>query len=152
MTKSIRIVGVGSVFGADQIAMLVIEQIKAKMQNHSCRENMDIEYYDRPGFHLLELIKGAATVHLIDAIVSDKAEGFIHRYTDINVFKSLNKGFSSHGYGVAEVLQLAQAMAYLPTNLVIHGVEINKEKGLTPVLITACQQLADNVVAEVLSI
>lgn len=77
-----------------------------------------------------------------------KVEGFIHRYTDINVFKSFDKAFSSHGYGVAEALRLAEAINGLPKKVVIHGIEIGEEEILTPQIIKACDQLADNIIGE----
>lgn len=148
--RSIRILGIGSFSGADQVGLLVIKRIKAKLQDHPANEEVDIDFYDRPGMHLIELIKEAEIVHLIDAMMSAREEGFIHRYTDINVFQAINHSLSSHGYGVAEALQLAKVMGSLPNQLVIHGVEISKEKKLTPNIIQACTLIAEQIIAEVL--
>jgi hydrogenase maturation protease len=146
--KSIRILGVGSFFGADQIGLLVIKRIKAKILSHPISEIIDVEYYDRPGFHLIELVKDAKEIHLIDAMLSGKDEGFIHRHTDISIFESLDQSFSSHGYGLAEALQLAKSLDSLPEKLVIHGIEISKENVITPRILNACDMLAENIVTE----
>ncbi len=118
------IIGVGSPFGDDAIAYHVIECLKEESL-----PAIDLHYYDRPGWHLLECMKPFNTVHLVDAIVSGSTPGTLHRYEDIHAFQLHQNLLSSHSFGLAETLLLGEVLGELPAKLIIHGIEISLNGG-----------------------
>lgn len=122
--NKIAIIGVGSPFGDDAIAYQVIECLKEESL-----PAIDLHYYDRPGWHLLECMKPFNTVHLVDAIVSGNPPGTLHRYEDIHTFEQHQNLLSSHSFGLAETLLLGEVLDELPAKLIIHGIEISLTGG-----------------------
>lgn len=137
--SDVRVIGVGSPFGADCIAKIVIEQLQKKYATAIQSKEVTIDYYDRPGFYLLTLMRDAKQVHIIDAIVSDKPAGFIHRYEDIEIFQQNIKTLSSHGHGVADVLALGKTLNQLPDKIILHGIEMGDD------ITAAANQLVDQI-------
>jgi hydrogenase maturation protease len=114
------VIGVGSPFGDDTIAYKIIEYLKQEPALM-----VDLQYHDRPGWHLLDCMKPFDVVHIVDAMVSHKPPGTLHRYEDIHAFKLNQTLLSSHGFGLAEALLLGEALNQLPARLIIHGIEIS---------------------------
>lgn len=113
----IKIIGIGSPFGDDQVGWRVADQLKTELPH------IAIEKSDRPGPRLVSLLQGADTVILIDAVMSGAAVGAIH-LLDYPELPNSTYFLSSHGFGVLEGLQLAEALGILPKNLSIYGIEI----------------------------
>ncbi len=103
----------------DTIGMELVEQLS---RDESWRARDDIEWLvlERPGAALLHYFEGVETVVIVDALDSDKHEGVVR----IEPEQLLNEPalLSSHGFGVAEALQLAQALGQMPERLLIYGV------------------------------
>ena len=123
----IGIIGIGSPFGSDCVAQYVIRFLKQNLIDNKIKNIMEPQYYDRPGVHLLEYLQKFSVVHLIDAMISGKPMGTIHRYEEMAVFEENNRLISSHGFGVAQVLSLGKVLNCLPKKIIIHGIEINDE-------------------------
>jgi len=64
------------------------------------------------------------TVFLVDAALSGAPPGTIHEFTpdDAALFPE-RPGGSTHGFGVATVVELARVLGHLPRTLVILGIE-----------------------------
>lgn len=140
----IAIIGVGSPFGADNVGETVIGELRSKFS--SC-DQVELAYYDRPGIYLLECIKKFKTVHLVDAVLSQRPVGTLYRFEGFAELKASKSLFSSHSLGVAEVLALGEAMGLLPQTLIIHGVEVHVENSVD--IISACQTLAYKIAHEI---
>lgn len=148
-SKLIGIIGVGSSFGADCIAQHIIQLLQKKINVTQFKNNIFCDYYDRPGFYLLECIKKFETVHLIDAVMGEKKIGTLYRFDHIHAFKKNNLMLSSHGMGVAETLLLGEALNCLPSKIIIHGIEINATTDLNSDEIQrASDQLVENILGE----
>ena len=128
MKNKTAIIGVGSPFGDDNVAEQVIENLMQAQSSGELSSHIDIKYFDRPGYALLELIQDYSNVKLIDAMVSDKPIGFIHRYDSLSAFQQAKNTLSSHNMGVAEVLALGEVLGILPEQITFYGIEI---KGFT---------------------
>ena len=76
------------------------------------------------GFDLIELMSGASTVFIIDAVKSNSEIGTIHRFKNNDIFESENR-LSTHDMGVPEALQLGSALNALPDNIILYGIEID---------------------------
>lgn len=140
--KPIRVIGVGSPFGQDNVAQHVVEALQQNARLTDLPQ-LAIQYHDRPGLYLVELMQGAAEVHIIDAVQSDDPPGTVYQIDDWQQLVGQTR-FSSHDIGVAEALQLADSLQLLPPKLVIHGVAIG-ESGFD--LDQACRALVEQVVA-----
>jgi hydrogenase maturation protease len=145
-TNKIKIIGIGSPFGLDQIGKIMIDKLQAELPQ---QENVELVYLDRPGYYLLEHIRDSKTVHLIDAIQSDKPLGYIHRYEYPNIDFKSQQLISSHACDLKQVLQLAEALGYSPKKLIIHGVEIGSEDKICLdnfTITSACEKLTSAII------
>jgi hydrogenase maturation protease len=109
---------------------------------------VSLKYYDRPGWYLLEYMQGFDTVHLVDAIISNKPLGTLHRYEGIEYFQIQKSLLSSHSFGLAETLLLGQTLNQLPPQLIIHGIEIAGNHSDVNILKKACFALAAQIKRE----
>jgi hydrogenase maturation protease len=143
--SKIAVIGVGSPFADDHIAYDVIQLLQQEPLL-----SVSLQYYDRPGWYLLEYMQDFDVVHLIDAIISDKPIGTLHRYDDIDYFKTQETLLSSHNFGLAETLLLGQSLNQLPAQLVIHGIEIAVDSSDEAKLKEACVALVERIKQEIL--
>lgn len=151
MTKWLGVIGVGSQFGADNVAQCVITRLQQDFDRASYNNKIVFAYYDRPGISLLEYLQPFKSVHLVDAIVSGKPIGTIHRYETIASFKKNNCLISSHNIGVAETLILGKTLGCLPDKITIHGIEIENNCSINQIsnrIILACDALSTQMMNE----
>jgi hydrogenase maturation protease len=89
----------------------------------SDQDQVEILVSDRPGAGLLELMRGARGVILVDAVRTGARGGTVHRLAgkDIIAGRPL---LSSHGMGVADALALGEALGDLPEHIVLYGIEL----------------------------
>lgn len=121
----IKVLGIGSPFGDDQAGWKVAEALKKHISMYPhISQQIIIESHDRPGVRLIELMNGASTVFIIDAVKSNSEAGTIHRFKNNDIFESENR-LSTHAMGVPEALQLGSALQALPDNIILYGIEID---------------------------
>lgn len=115
----IKVLGIGSPFGDDRAGWEVV----LKLQQHSFLRDVAFEVLDRPGLGLLEQLQGVDVLYIVDAVQPKQFPGMIHVLTveDVLAHQAL---FSTHDFGVAEALQLANAMNGLPARVCIYGIEM----------------------------
>ena len=149
MLPLIKIIGIGSPWGDDQIGLKVVEILKSNYQNLA---NVHIEAHDRPGIRLLELFNGATIVYLIDAVQSKQTVGNIYRLQNDEI-QELQSIISTHDIGVAETLKLGKVLNLLPSTLIFYGIEMNDMKNqadlLSKSLIPAVEELVTIIASEV---
>jgi hydrogenase maturation protease len=121
--KPIRIIGVGSPFGQDQLGFNVISALEGGgFAEHFPPSLISLQRSDRPGAALLELFKGSTSVILIDAFyVPDNNRTFV-RWIDTRELLHEPALFSSHNFGITEALQLGRVLGELPERLRILGI------------------------------
>lgn len=121
----IKILGIGSPFGDDQVGWVVADSLKNKLsRDQEAYQMVSIECYDRPGVRLIELISSAKTVFLIDAVKSECAIGTIHRLKNDEIYEFKNM-LSTHAMGVAQALELGNSLKVLPEEIILYGIEID---------------------------
>lgn len=121
----IKVIGVGSPFGEDQAGWMVAERLKNQIFTQTClKKYVNVEWHDRPGIRLIELMHETKNIFLIDAVKSGNKLGTIHRLknSEIHEFKSL---FSTHHVGIPQTLQLASVLNVMPDNIILYGIEID---------------------------
>lgn len=145
---AIRIIGLGNPLrGDDAVGLLVARRLQQKIGH--CAEVIEAEMI---GVGLMELMKGARVVILIDAARSGLAPGTIHR-RDASAGPIGGRIFScsSHVIGISDALELARAVGTLPATVIVYGIEAgNMEPGqpLSPPVAKALDQVVEQIVQE----
>lgn len=118
------VLGIGSPFGDDRLGWEVVQllQQNAALQ-HYPPERLQMQCCDRPGLYLLELIKPARAVFIIDAVQSAERIGTVLQLNQDELL-ALNSPSSSHSFGLAEAVQLGRALQVLPSTLRFYGIGI----------------------------
>ena len=124
MTSRIRLYGIGSPFHGDQSGLRLVEEMIRDGFSPDIDGNVfDFQVLDRPGWGLLDCLRGPDPVILVDAMVSGSSPGTIRRIALPDLPHSLST-VSSHSIGVLPVLALGKVLGQLPPCLFLYGVEI----------------------------
>lgn len=126
-SSRIRIIGLGNgMRGDDAVGLLVAHRLRQEIG-----DRVDVVEAEMAGVDLVELMKGANVVFLIDAARSGQAPGTIHRLDgSAGSISAPIFPRSSHAIGTADALELARAMGVLPATVIVYGVEVeNTEVG-----------------------
>ena len=117
------LIGVGNPLRRDDgIGPAVINQLTLLDHN----PDITLINHHGEGLSLLEAWRGYPSVILIDATHSGQKPGTIQRFVIDPDSPPLPCGlfrYSSHLFGVAEAVALAQSLNRLPTRLVVYGIE-----------------------------
>ena len=85
---------------------------------------------------LLDAWAGHDDVLVLDAVASGEPPGTLHRYAAADgPLPAAFSSFSTHGFGLAEAIELARALGKLPRRLTVYGIEgedFRSGEGLTP--------------------
>ncbi|KGP63355.1 hydrogenase [Legionella norrlandica] len=120
----IKILGIGSPFGDDQVGWLVAEGLKKELDlSPDIDRKVSVECHDRPGLRLIELLDSQQVVFLIDAVKSGGTIGTIHHLKNSEIY-TLKNALSTHAIGVVQALQLANSLDVLPEHIILYGIEI----------------------------
>lgn len=126
--KPVRIIGVGSPFGADALGLAASERLRADgLADDYPSGLVSIVICDRCGVGLLEEIRDAGLAILIDAARFGAVPGHIRRFGNREI-EEAEAITSSHALGVAEVLALGRSLDALPLRLILYGIEIGQEE------------------------
>lgn len=120
---NLLIVGVGNEYrGDDAVGILAARELRrcltteARIIENSCA-----------GPDLLEIWKGHKAVIIIDAVQSGAPAGTIHRFdARAHTMPPHFCHCSSHALGLADAIELARVMDWLPANLILYGIEKNE--------------------------
>ncbi|MCG7898252.1 MAG: hydrogenase maturation protease [Candidatus Thiodiazotropha weberae] len=124
----IRVIGVGSPFGADRAGWLAIEHLQG------CQlEDCELVKLDRPGSGLLNYLRDADQVVLIDALKSAGRAGEVSQISR-EALAQCHELTSSHGFGVSEALALADQLGELPPQVSLLGIHVGDDQNGPPSL------------------
>ncbi len=114
------VIGIGNEYRSDDGVGLVIAGKLAQMG----LEGLTVIEQSGDGTELLEILREADDVILVDAVYSTGVPGRIHRM-DPHETQDWDRyaGVSTHGFGVGQAIRMAQAMDQLPTRIALFGVE-----------------------------
>jgi len=149
-----KVLGIGSPFGDDQLGWKAVDLLqKQKDLQPFLLNRISFDCCDRPGPALLDYMTGSRTVFLIDAVKSNSKLGTIHRFTE-NEIETNCQTFSSHGFGLAEAIQLGRVLNALPQHLIFYGIEVGDltSDDLTNTIEHALTQLVDKMTHELLTL
>lgn len=122
--SDLRVLGIGSPFGDDQLGWEVIKLLQQKPSLYPFMPHqLQLRCCDRPGIHLLELMRDASSVFLIDAVKTGAAMGSLH-YLKNEEISQIASNLSTHALGIAEAMAMGAALQELPSSVVLYGIEI----------------------------
>ena len=135
----IRVVGIGSPFGDDQVGWLVIEQLHGRRLS----PGVALSALDRPGSALIQSLQDVDWLILIDALSCRGKTGQIIRI-DPEQAEAGSSKLSSHGLDLAQTLNLAAALGCRPRHIDIYGIIIEQiaSTGPCPAVAAAVPELA----------
>lgn len=130
--------------GDDAVGLLVARRLRQEIG-----DRVDVIEAEMAGVDLVELMKGARVVILIDAARSGRAPGTIHRL-DASGGPIGTQLFprSSHAIGTADALELARAIGVLPATVIVYGVEVEDTEAGRPLSLPVTKAL-NQVVARI---
>ncbi len=99
---------------------------------------------------LIEAWRGADDVIVVDAVVTGAPVGTVQAWDARQPLASASKAASTHGFGVAEAIGLAQVLQCLPARLQVYGIEGQRfEPGIeiSPEVQHAIEDVARRIVA-----
>ncbi len=104
-------------------------------------------------FGLIDLLRSARSIIVIDAAQSGAAPGTIHRFDarsaplPAGVFRCA----STHDLGITNAIELGRALSLLPEEIVVFGIEgehFTRRASLSPAVEAAVSQAAERVAGE----
>lgn len=123
--EKLRIIGVGSPFGADAVGLHAIDWLQQEPRLTALPFQLEFVALDRPGSGLLAQFEGVGVVLVIDAMLSGQSAGTVQRLST-ETLVSQGALPSSHSLGVAETLALAEVLGALPRKLFLYGIEASE--------------------------
>lgn len=102
---------------------------------------------------LVELWRGAGSVFVVDAVLSSSPPGTIHRLDAWaeRLPRGLRCRSSTHALGVAEAVELARVLGWLPQSLVVYGISgkrFEPGRGISTEVRRAAREVVRRIVEE----
>lgn len=153
--SKLHVLGIGSPFGDDQLGWEVVKLLQQKPALYCFSlDQLHITCCDRPGMHLLELMKPAQTVFLIDAIKTGAMIGTVHRFQNEEI-EGVGDPLSTHDLGISAAMKMGATLQVLPPKVVLYGIEVGDVQfqfALSEPIKQAVKALSVRVESEILSI
>ena len=127
----IRIIGIGqSLRGDDRVGQAAVRLWEKTYPETVQQPNIFVDVVENPGIGLLNLIEGADSAILVDAVQSGAAPGSIYQLREKELAAFLAGADSAHGWGVAETLALGRKIdsENMPKKIDLIGIEIAQVK------------------------
>lgn len=143
------VIGVGNPDrGDDGAGRAVARGLRAKLPGE-----VDILEHDGEATSLLARLENVAAAYLIDACASGAPAGTVRRF-DVASGPLPSEPFSpsSHGFGLAEAIELARALGQLPPCCIVYAIEaasLAPGEAMSPAVETAVEEVAQRVREEV---
>jgi hydrogenase maturation protease len=139
-----RILGIGSPFGADQLAWQAIDHL-AGLELADC----ELLKLDRPGSQIVGYFHGVEQVVIIDALRISDSPGSVAVIGPEALLREQCMT-SSHGFGVSEALALAGQLGELPSRLHMIGIQTGEDPARLPAIdLPMLESLVHSILAQV---
>ena len=122
--SQLRVLGIGSPFGDDQLGWDVVKLLQQRsVLEPFIPKELQLMCCDRPGMYLLELMRDAKCVFLIDAVKTGAAVGTLHCFQNEEI-SALNSKLSTHAIGLADAITMGAILQELPEKITLYGIEV----------------------------
>lgn len=105
-----------------------------------------------PRVELLDLWQGIDVVVLVDAMVSGVSPGMVRRLDAMQEpLTAIQALASTHGFGVATLIELGRVLQRLPAHLRVYGIEAadcSENTTVSPVVLAAIERCTEQIVAD----
>ena len=153
MSEDVVLIGIGqSLRGDDAAGLHAVRDWSSKYAR--LNPQIRIEIAEVPGLGLLNLMIGYRYALLVDAVMSGKPAGTIHRIQDskVNAFSAGTQ--SAHGWGLPETLAMGKSLypTSMPDKTLILGIEIvspGMGESISPEVARALPELVSVIEAEI---
>jgi hydrogenase maturation protease len=136
-----RIIGCGNLHRMDDAAgVLVAERLREL--------GIPAEIQSGAAFELVESWYKDEDVILVDAVVTGSPTGTVHHWKGKPLKVPNNPQVSSHGFGVAEAINLARILQLLPKSLSVYGIEgkiFGIGETVSPEVLASVEQVAQQI-------
>lgn len=124
--KKILVLGIGSSVGDDQLGWQATSLLAAlpALQPFLSKQ-LEIQNHVRLGLHLLQIMQDFSWVFCIDAILTKTSPGEIQRLNMSQLLQSSHH-WNTHAIGLTEIIELGQALALLPSQIVCYGITVTE--------------------------
>lgn len=147
--RDVLLVGVGNEFrGDDGVGCYIVQKVMSRGDGR-----LATRILAREGTDLIESWRGYKTVYVVDAARAGQEPGTVYRF-EVPAQQLPKSIFctSTHAFGLADVIHLAQALDALPPRLIIYGIEgesFDHGRGLTGKVKDSADKLAEELMEEV---
>lgn len=122
--SELHVLGIGSPFGDDQLGWEVVKLLQQRSTLYRfIPGQLHIACCDRPGMYLLELMRPAHTVFLIDAVKTGAPLGTVHYFQNEEI-AGIDDTLSTHALGISAAMKMGATLQTLPQRVILYGVEI----------------------------
>ena len=143
------VIGVGNAYRGDDAAGI---RVAKALRDARALPPTCIKQCDGNGTDILDFIRGADRVILVDAAECDDAPGTIHRIdAELETLPRTWFGRNSHTFGLAEAVETARSLGDLPERTTVYAiVGANWDHGgaVSPAVAKACDEVAKRIAAE----
>jgi len=141
MKYPIQLIGIGSPADHDQLGWQLLENLQhsSQLQRELNEGYLLATVSDRPGLRLLNSMQGAELVFLFDAVMNSESSELVVRCEDIAIYSQPGL-LSTHGFGIAETIQLGQALNKLPNKIIFYGIKIDEDQSVEKQALQQAQQ------------
>jgi len=148
-TAATLVIGIGHPDrGDDAVGRLVAARLHDRLP-----AAVTVAEEDGEATRIVDRLANAAHAILVDASISGAPVGTIHRFDVARAALPLKKsGASTHGFGLAEAIELARVLGSLPPRCVVYAIESRSfELGasMSPEVAAASHEVVERVLAEI---
>ena len=146
MSHAQRVIAIGSPHGDDQVAWRLVERLRM-------REGINasvVALADPSQVH--DYIDGCERLIIVDACASGDSPGMVTRMEWPNARIDRRHSHSTHGFGLADALQLADQLDRLPPQVVVFGIELSQCQplgSLSGIVESALCELEEKILLEI---
>jgi hydrogenase maturation protease len=148
---AIRVIGIGRLErGDDAVGRIVARNIR-----RDGLEGVWVTECAGEFSALMDLWDGADAAVVVDALQSGAAPGTLFRIDALRERLPVPASASTHGFGLAEAVEIGRTLGRLPPVLIVHGVEgarFGPGESLSPAVAAAVPPLGDAVRREALAL
>ncbi len=143
------VIGIGNPDRGDDAAGRVV----ARLLRGTLPDDVDVLDQEGEATGLLACLDGARSAILVDASASAASPGTVRRF-DVSTVPLASAGFaaSTHGFGLADAVELARVLGQLPRRCIVYAIEgasFAIGDAMTPAVAAAARLVADRVREEI---